>query len=85
MWMQGERDSRDKRVEDYAVALKGLIQQLRDDLHRPDVNFVIGRISDYGTIEESYVGNNPSQVRSLCSKCWFGSERERAAGYDWCA
>jgi hypothetical protein len=49
IWMQGERDSRQKRAEDYAGALKGLIGQLRLDLRRPDMNFIVGRLSDFGS------------------------------------
>jgi len=48
IWMQGERDAREKHGTVYAAALAGLVEQLRDDLGRKDVNFVIGRLSDYG-------------------------------------
>lgn len=54
IWMQGERDAREKRGETYADNLKGLIQQLRDELKRPDVNFVIGRISDFDMENKKY-------------------------------
>jgi len=47
VWMQGERDAREKHGEVYAASLQGLIQQLRDDLKRDDINFVIGRLSDF--------------------------------------
>jgi len=46
VWMQGERDATEKLPSVYAEALGGLIQQLRDDLKRPDVAVVIGRLSD---------------------------------------
>ena len=48
VWMQGERDSRQKRAQEYSESLKGLIEQFRHDLGRPDMNFIIGRLSDYG-------------------------------------
>ena len=49
VWMQGERDAREKHGDVYAAALKGLAEQLRDDLGRKDVNVVIGRLSDCST------------------------------------
>lgn len=45
-WMQGERDAREQLSAAYAPALKQLIANLRRDLKRPDMYFVIGRISD---------------------------------------
>ncbi len=47
-WMQGERDAKSKLDVAYKGALKQLIANLRRDLKRPDMNVVIGRISDYG-------------------------------------
>jgi hypothetical protein len=48
-WMQGERDAKEKHDGVYAASMKGLVDQLAKDLGRDDVNFVIGRLSDYGT------------------------------------
>ena len=47
VWMQGERDAKEGQSAVYAESLRGLIQQLRGDLKRPDMTVVIGRISDY--------------------------------------
>jgi hypothetical protein len=47
IWMQGERDASDKHGEVYEDSLKGLIKQLSDDLGRKNINFVIGRLSDF--------------------------------------
>lgn len=47
-WMQGERDAREKLDAAYSEALSTLIANLRRDLKRPDMNFVIGRLSDFG-------------------------------------
>lgn len=47
-WMQGERDAKEKFDAAYADALKQLIGNLRRDLKQPNMNVVIGRISDYG-------------------------------------
>jgi hypothetical protein len=46
-WMQGESDAKEGHGEVYAASLKGLIDQLAKDLGRDDINFVIGRISDF--------------------------------------
>ena len=46
VWMQGDRDAKDKHDQVYAESLKGLIDQLGKDLSRKDINFVIGRLSD---------------------------------------
>jgi len=48
VWMQGERDAKERHGDVYADALAGLIRQLADDLGRKDLRFVIGRLSDYG-------------------------------------
>jgi hypothetical protein len=47
VWMQGERDAREGLSAVYADALRGLIRQVRDDLKRPDIAVVIGRLSDF--------------------------------------
>lgn len=48
IWMQGERDAVEQNGEAYAASLRGLIRQLEKDLQRPDLNVIIGRLSDYG-------------------------------------
>lgn len=53
IWMQGERDAKDKQAEVYAASLRGLIAQLEEDLNRKDINFVIGRLSDSGLVGKS--------------------------------
>lgn len=54
IWMQGERDAREKLGDIYAENLKALIGMIRKDLGREDVNFVIGRISDYDMENKKY-------------------------------
>ncbi len=46
-WMQGERDAKSNLARVYEASLKQLIANLRRDLKRPDLNFVIGRLSDH--------------------------------------
>jgi len=47
LWMQGEKDAREKHGEVYGDAFKGILSQLETDLKRKDLNFVIGRLSDF--------------------------------------
>lgn len=48
IWMQGERDAKEGHGADYAKSFTMLIDQLKADLQRKDIGFVIGRISDHG-------------------------------------
>ncbi len=47
VWMQGEKDATNQNGALYAGSLRGLLGQLSGDLGREDVNFVIGRLSDW--------------------------------------
>lgn len=47
IWMQGEKDASQKNDHIYKESLLGLIKQLSDDMKRDDVNYVIGRLSQY--------------------------------------
>lgn len=51
-WMQGERDAKEKLSKAYETALAKLIANLRRDLKQPEMNFVIGRLSDFSTTAE---------------------------------
>ena len=53
-WMQGERDASGGADAAYKEALKLLITKLRRDLDRPNMNIVIGRLSDAGGNKESW-------------------------------
>lgn len=54
VWMQGERDAREPHPELYPESLQGLVDQVANDLTRDRVNFVIGRISDFGMTSTRY-------------------------------
>ncbi|WP_019028908.1 sialate O-acetylesterase [Colwellia piezophila] len=54
IWMQGERDARKEHGGVYASSLNKLYQQLSSDLHRTDINFIIGRLSDFGFQKQGY-------------------------------
>jgi hypothetical protein len=47
IWMQGERDAREKLGAVYENSLIALHTQLSNDLARTDIYFVIGRLSDF--------------------------------------
>lgn len=52
-WMQGEQDTGSTaRWMVYEESLKAVIARLRSDLGRPDMRFVVGRISDYAEFPE---------------------------------
>ena len=51
-WMQGERDAKENLSKAYQEALAKLIENLRRDLKQPEMNFVVGRLSDFGTTAE---------------------------------
>ena len=54
IWMQGERDANEKNGEIYAASLQGLFGQLSTDLGRKDLNFVVGRLSDFDLQNKRY-------------------------------
>jgi len=56
IWMQGESDSQNDGVL-YEPSLLGLFDQIKSDLHCTDINFVIGRISDYTERNKAFALN----------------------------
>ena len=63
VWMQGERDAKEKHSTVYAESMKGLIEQLRADLKRDDVTVVIGRLSDHRKKDQHWDGVRAAQVK----------------------
>ena len=63
VWMQGERDAKERHSAVYAESMKGLIEQLRTDLKRKDVTVVIGRLSDHRKNDEHWDGVRAAQVQ----------------------
>ena len=61
-WMQGERDANGGGAPAYKDALKQLIAKLRRDLERPDMNIVIGRLSDAGANKKSWAAMRKIQM-----------------------
>ena len=54
IWMQGERDANERHGDIYGASLRGLFEQLSADLGRHDLNFVIGRLSDFDLQNKRY-------------------------------
>ncbi len=54
LWMQGERDAREKNGPVYAASLNRVFDQLKADLGREDLNVVIGRLSDFDLENKRY-------------------------------
>lgn len=79
IWMQGERDAKDKNSDVYAASLKGLKAQLEEDLNRQDINFIIGRLSDSG-IKRKKVNSDWDAIRKI--QVAFAEQSPRAAWID---
>ncbi len=54
IWMQGEKDAREQHGKVYAASLKGLVEQLSEDLKHKKINVVIGRLSDFDMKNSKY-------------------------------
>lgn len=54
IWMQGERDARKKFGTIYEESLRGLYNQLCNDLKRKDINFIIGRLNDFDMLNKNW-------------------------------
>jgi len=76
VWMQGERDAKKKFAEVYEESLMGLYKQLSDDLGRQDINFVIGRLSDFDMKNENY--QHWTRIRDIQMKVANSNSR-----FDW--
>lgn len=75
IWMQGERDAREKLGNVYESSLIGLYEQVKNDLKIEDMNFVIGRLSDFDMQNEKYphwTMVRDIQVKVAQSKPYFG-------------
>ncbi|WP_269524505.1 sialate O-acetylesterase [Coraliomargarita parva] len=54
VWMQGERDAREKHASLYQEAFNGVLDQIRKDLQFQDLNIVVGRLSDFDMSNQRY-------------------------------
>ena len=70
LWMQGESDAKKDYYEVYAESFNGIITQLKNDLQRNDINFVIGRISDHDKRRDEW-----QQIRKIQVELANSSDR----------
>ena len=54
LWMQGERDAKEKHGTVYKASFNGILEQVKKDLGLEKLNFVIGRLSDYDMNNKKY-------------------------------
>lgn len=54
VWMQGERDAKESHGAVYGNSFLGVLEQLKKDLGRKDIQFVIGRLSDMDMENKRY-------------------------------
>lgn len=54
LWMQGERDAKEKHGEVYKASFSGILEQVKKDLGLKELNFVIGRLSDFDMENKKY-------------------------------
>lgn len=78
VWMQGERDAKESLSEVYAESFKGVLAQLKADLKIEQINFVIGRISDFDMTDQKYP--HWTKIRDIQVK--LAEEDERGAWVD---
>lgn len=78
VWMQGESDAKPLLSEVYKASFLGVLEQLKKDLNITDMNYVVGRISDWGMQK----GKNPpwQKVRDVLVE--LGTESPRGAWVD---
>ncbi len=72
VWMQGEADAQRGGASVYEASMRGLIEQLRKDLKRPDLVVVIGRLSDYKKGQPDWDTVRAAQVKVGESQPTFG-------------
>ena len=68
LWMQGERDAKESLSAAYEDAFAKLIANLRRDLKQPEMNFVIGRLSDFGKADNTHWQNVRKSQVALAQK-----------------
>ena len=77
IWMQGEADAKEKHGEVYQASLKGLVDQLCNDLERQEINVICGRLSDFGLGKKHWLMIREAQVQfagSLTRGAWVNTD-----------
>jgi hypothetical protein len=75
IWMQGESDGNRGLGEVYAESFLRLLERLKTDLNRKDINFVIGRISDANM-------DNPGWIKVREVQMKLGEDHEHCGWID---
>lgn len=73
VWMQGERDAKEQLADVYARSFQAILDQLKKDLKLKDINFVIGRISDFDMQNKNYP--HWTRIREIQIKLAEGNPR----------
>jgi Carbohydrate esterase, sialic acid-specific acetylesterase len=78
LWMQGESDAKPLQCDVYKASFLAVLEQLKKDLNVTDINYVVGRISDFGIQGKG----NPDwqKVRDVLVE--LGTESPRGAWVD---
>lgn len=63
IWMQGERDAKELLSDHYEEAFRGMLEQLKSDLGVKEINYIIGRISEWGLGRKDWVKVREVQVK----------------------
>ena len=80
IWMQGERDAKMQWAAVYEESLRGIYQQLLNDLEQEEIGFVIGRLSDFDLKNTRYP--EWTAVREIQVKVAESSDRFRWVNTD---
>jgi hypothetical protein len=78
VWMQGESDAKPLLSEVYKASFLGVLGQLEKDLNVADINYVVGRISDFGIQGKG----NPHWQKVRDALVELGTESPRGAWVD---
>ena len=78
VWMQGEADAKPSLSEVYKASFLGVLEQLKKDLNVADINYVVGRISDFGM--QGKGNSHWEKVREVLVE--LGTESPRGAWVD---
>jgi hypothetical protein len=60
IWMQGERDAKECLSARYEEAFLGMVRQIKMDLGVPEINYILGRLSDSGVGKKDW-----DQIRAV--------------------
>lgn len=80
IWMQGEKDARLGNAGVYEASFRRVLEQLRRDLNHENINYVVGRLSDFGNANPKYPDWN--KMRAVLVRLADASPRARWVNTD---